>query len=276
MHLKFKDKILDLSRAQIMGILNVTPDSFSDGGSYQTLDKALFQVEKMLYEGAAIIDVGGESTRPDAKIVSAEEELSRVIPVVEAIAKRFDTIISLDTSTPEVMTEGIKAGALMINDVRSLSREGAMQAAVKADVPVCMMHMQGTPQDMQKNPHYTDCVVEVRDYLFRRATECECAGIKREHLLLDPGFGFGKTVHDNYALLKHLSILRHGPYPLLTGLSRKSMLGAVTGIEKAGERILPSAVAAMLCVQNGAQIVRVHDVKETAQALAVYYAMVEA
>lgn len=276
MQLKFKDKSLDLSRAQIMGILNVTPDSFSDGGSYQTLDKALFQVEKMLNEGAAIIDVGGESTRPDAAIVSVQEELERVIPVVEAIVKRFDTIISLDTSSPEVMREGVKAGALMINDVRALTRDGAMQAAKDADVPVCLMHMQGTPQDMQHNPHYTNCAVEVKDYLFRRASECEAFGIKRGHLLLDPGFGFGKSVHDNYTLLKKLAILRSGPYPLLAGLSRKSMLGAVTGIEKAAERVLPSAVAAMLCVQNGAQIVRVHDVKETAQALAVYYAVAEA
>lgn len=274
--LQFKHRTFDLKRPLIMGILNVTPDSFSDGGSYQTIDKALFQVEKMIKEGADIIDVGGESTRPSADPVSKGRELTRVIPVVKAISERFDTVISLDTSTPEVMHEGVHAGAQMINDIRSLERSGALKMAASLDVPVCIMHMQGTPQDMQQNPHYEDCVAEVEDFLIKKAQLCEMAGIKPEHILIDPGFGFGKTVQDNYQLLKNLPRLCALPYLVLTGLSRKSMIGAVTGIETPSERVLPSAVGALLCAMQGAKILRVHDVKETVQALSVYYAMQEA
>ncbi len=276
MYLRFKNKTLDLSRAQIMGILNVTPDSFSDGGSYSRLDQALFHTEQMIKDGAAIVDIGGESTRPDAETVSAEEELNRVIPVVEAVAARFDTIISLDTSSPEVMAAGIAAGAHMINDVRSLTRPGALTLAAYLDVPVCLMHMQGTPQTMQQHPHYQDCAAEVKDYLLTRAEECTAAGIRAEHIVLDPGFGFGKSVQDNFALLKKLPELCSGPYPVLTGLSRKSMLGAVCGLPNPRARVTASAVGAVLCAQGGARILRVHDVQETAQALAVYYAVQEA
>lgn len=276
MYLKFKNQTLDLNRAQIMGILNVTPDSFSDGGSYQRLDQALFHTEKMIGEGAAIIDIGGESTRPNAALVSAEEELARVIPVVEAVAARFEVIISLDTSTPEVMAAGIAAGAQMINDVRSLSRPGALELAASLEVPICLMHMQGTPQNMQHHPHYHDCVSEVKNYLLTRAAECTAAGIRPENIVLDPGFGFGKSVQDNFALLKHLPELCAGPYPVLTGLSRKSMLGAVCNLPKPRDRVTASAVGALLCAQAGARILRVHDVQETAQALALYYAMQEA
>ncbi len=277
MQLKFKrGKQLDLSFPQIMGILNVTPDSFSDGGEHLNRAAAIDHCARMISEGATIIDIGGESTRPQAATVSSEEECERVLPVVEDICKRFDTIISLDTSNPELMRLGIEAGAHLINDVRSLQRPGALKAAVELEVPVCLMHMQGQPQDMQENPHYQDCVREVKDFLLKRATECEQAGISRSNIILDPGFCFGKSVQDNYALLKHLPEFAALPYPLLTGLSRKSMLGAVSALADPKERVCISAGAALLCAERGASIVRVHDVRETAQLLSLLRALREA
>ena len=267
---------LDLSCPQIMGILNVTPDSFSDGGSYQTVSMAVDHCARMINDGAAIIDIGGESTRPGAAQVSAQEEMDRVLPAVEALRARFEIPISLDTSTPELMQAGIQAGADLINDVRSLTRPGALAAAVDLQVPVCIMHMQGDPQTMQDKPHYDNCVREIKESLIQRAVQCEDAGIKRENILIDPGFGFGKTVSDNYALLKHLPELAALPYPLLIGLSRKSMLGAVINEPDPKKRGLASAAAALMCAERGAAVIRVHDVKETAQVLALYRALQEA
>ncbi len=267
---------LDLSFPQIMGILNVTPDSFSDGGSHPTVSAAIDHCARMIAEGAAIIDIGGESTRPGAAQVTVQEEMDRVLPVTEALRARFEVPISLDTSTPEVMQAGIQTGADLINDVRSLTRPGALETAAALQVPVCIMHMQGDPQTMQDKPHYENCVQEVKESLLQRAAQCEAAGIKRENILIDPGFGFGKTVSDNYALLKHLLELAALPYPLLIGLSRKSMLGAVINEPDPKKRVLASAAAALMCAERGAAVIRVHDVKETAQVLALYRALQEA
>ena len=276
MQLQLKHQTLDLSRPQIMGILNVTPDSFSDGGTYTTISAAVDHCARMLKEGADIIDIGGESTRPYAPKVSPEEELARVIPVVEALRQRFAVPLSLDTSTVQVMTAGIAAGADMINDIRALSRPGALEAAAALQVPVCLMHMQGTPQSMQVKPHYDNVVAEVLAFLRARAHACERAGIKRENIILDPGFGFGKSVRDNYALLNALPQFATLPYALLIGLSRKSMIGAVIHENDPKARVNASAAAAMLCAERGAHILRVHDVKVTAQMLAVLQAVKEA
>ncbi|SHF10533.1 dihydropteroate synthase [Microbulbifer donghaiensis] len=262
---------LDLSRPVVMGILNATPDSFSDGGSYYAggalnLDLVLRRAEQMLREGAAIIDVGGESTRPGAAPVSEQEELDRVVPVVEAISANLGAVISVDTSTAAVITASAAAGAGLINDVRALERPGALDAAAGTDLPVCLMHMQGQPGSMQQAPHYDDVVAEVGAYLRERMRTCEEAGINRARLIFDPGFGFGKTDEHNLALLRHMAQLAPADIPLLAGLSRKSMIGRLLQRE-VDERLPGSLALAMLAAQRGARILRVHDVAATVDVL---------
>jgi len=249
-----------------MGVLNVTPDSFSDGGDFFSVPQALEQARKMVEEGAAIIDVGGESTRPGATPVSLQQELDRVIPVIEGIQKELPVPISIDTSKPEVMSAAVASGVGMINDVNALRADGALQVAADTNVPVCLMHMQGEPRMMQENPEYGDVVAEVGAFLAQRAEECQSAGISREHILLDPGFGFGKTLEHNLALLKHLGRLVSLGYPVLVGLSRKSMIGAALGLG-IDERLYASLALATLAVREGALLVRAHDVRATAQAV---------
>lgn len=273
MKLQCGNRQLDLSFPRVMGILNVTPDSFSDGGRFTALDSALRHAEQMLQNGAALIDVGGESTRPGAVAVGEAEELERVIPVVEAIAQRLDVAISVDTSSAAVIHASAQAGAHLINDVRALTRPGALAAAAASDLPVCLMHMNGEPQVMQAAPRYDrpieDAVVE---YLAQRIAACEQGGIVRERLLLDPGFGFGKTFEHNYRLLNRLERLHELDLPLLTGLSRKRMIGEATGNAVASERIAGSVSGAVICALKGAKILRVHDVKETTEALRIMIA----
>lgn len=266
------DRTLDLTSPKIMGILNFTPDSFSDSGKFFTLDKALFQVEKMLNDGAEIIDIGGESTRPNAEIITLEEELNRVVPLVDAVRQRFDCLISVDSSKPEVFRQSAQAGADILNDIRALQELNALDTAAELGLPVCIMHMQGTPQTMQQQPDYDDVVEEVGDFLNQRIFACLTAGIPKEHIILDVGFGFGKTVQHNYQLLKHLNVFVQSGYPVLAGLSRKSMIGAVLD-KPVEQRVVGSVAGALLAVQNGAQIVRVHDVAETADALKIWNAM---
>lgn len=255
-------RFLDLTRPQVMGILNVTPDSFSDGGRYSRRDAALRHAADMLRAGATLIDVGGESTRPGARAVSPTEELERVAPVVETIAAELDVIISVDTSTPGVMRETARLGAGLINDVRSLQRDGALDALAATGLPVCLMHMRGEPTTMQQNPEYADVLVEVRDFLAERVAVCATAGIAVERVILDPGFGFAKTLEHNLRLFKHLEALRDLGRPLLVGVSRKSMIGKVLGHEVGG-RLYGSLALAALAVAKGAHILRVHDVAET-------------
>ena len=255
-------RFLDLSRPHVMGILNVTPDSFSDGGRFSQRDAALRHAEAMLQAGATLIDVGGESTRPGARAVSPVEELERVAPVVEAIAAELDVIISVDTSTPAVMRETARLGAGLINDVRSLQRDGALDAAADSGLPVCLMHMRGEPTTMQQNPQYADVLVEVRDFLAERMAACATAGIAVERLILDPGFGFAKTLEHNLSLFKHMEALHGLGRPLLVGVSRKSMIGKVLGHEVGG-RLYGSLGLAVLAITKGAHILRVHDVAET-------------
>lgn len=251
-----------------MGILNVTPDSFSDGGRFHHLDSALAGARQMLGEGAAIIDVGGESTRPGAQPVTVVDELDRVLPVIEAIRSELSAIISVDTSKPEVMETAVAAGATMINDVMALRAAGAMETARDLQVPVCLMHMQGLPRTMQEKPRYDDVVSEVREFLLRRIDACVSAGMDGDKLVIDPGFGFGKTLQHNLALLAHLDVLVDTGFPVLVGLSRKSMIAAMLGRPIDG-RAAASAALAMIAVQKGAAMVRVHDVAETADALDV-------
>ncbi len=254
-----------------MGVLNATPDSFSDGGSYYSdgtlnLDLALRRAAQMCSEGAAIIDVGGESTRPGALMVSGQEELDRVLPVVEAIAQRMDVIVSVDTSNATTIREAAAAGAGLINDVRALTRPGALSAAAASGLPVCLMHMQGEPDTMQQRPEYNNPVAEVRSYLQQRLQVCEDAGIARGKVLLDPGFGFGKTDRHNLALLRELKTLAPQDIPILVGLSRKSMIGRLLG-RRLNERLPGSLALALLAAQRGARILRVHDVAATVDAL---------
>jgi len=255
-------RFLDLSRPHVMGILNVTPDSFSDGGRYGQRDAALRHAEAMLQAGATLIDVGGESTRPGARAVSSVEELERVAPVVEAIARELDVIISVDTSTPAVIRETARLGAGLINDVRSLQRDGALDAVADSGLPVCLMHMRGEPTTMQQNPQYPDVVAEVREFLLERLTACAAVGIGAERVILDPGFGFAKTLEHNLSLFKHLQSLHVLGRPLLVGVSRKSMIGKVLGHE-VGERLYGSLALAALALSKGAHILRVHDVAQT-------------
>ena len=255
-----------------MGVINVTPDSFSDGGRHATLDAALRRGERLAAEGADILDIGGESTRPGAAEVSVAEEIDRVVPVIAALASRLDLPLSVDTSKPEVMRAAVAAGAGLINDIYALRRPGALAAAAQLAVPVCLMHMRGTPEIMQQEPHYTDPVVEVSAFLKERLAACEGAGIPRHRILLDPGFGFGKTLEHNLALLAGLPTLAALGQPLLVGLSRKSMIGALTGRE-VGERLAGSLAAAVLAVERGARVIRVHDVAATRDALRVAHAL---
>ena len=266
---------LDLSYPRVMGILNVTPDSFSDGGRHVALDDALRHGERMLAEGAALIDVGGESTRPGADPVSPQEELDRVAPVVEALVRELDALVSVDTSCPEVMRESAALGAGMINDVRSLDREGAMAAAIGSGLPVCLMHRQGEPRDMQQAPRYDVPIEEaVAEYLAARVAECEAAGLRRERLLLDPGFGFGKTVEHNLRLLHRMDRLSELELPLLVGMSRKSMIGKV--LERPVEERMPGGLAlSTLAVERGARILRVHDVAPTVDAVNMTWAVLK-
>ncbi len=258
--------LVQTGRAAIMGILNVTPDSFSDGGLFLSVSQSIDHAARMIAEGADIIDIGGESTRPGASAVSVDEELERVLPVINAVSERFDVMISIDTSKAEVMEAAVHAGAGMINDVRALTAKGALQAAAKMTVPVCLMHMQGQPKSMQDNPTYDDVVADVRDFLSERVDACVEAGIDINRLILDPGFGFGKTQQQNFALLNHLESVRKHDLPILVGLSRKSIIAQTLGLN-VGERTCASIALALLAVLNGANIVRVHDVKETIQAI---------
>ena len=276
MKLYANNKCLDLSFPQIMGILNFTPDSFSDGGQFFSLDKALFQVEKMLKEGATIIDIGGESTRPImAEEVPETEELQRVIPLVEAVQKRFDCWISVDTSKAIVMQEAAKVGMDLINDIRALREPGALEIAGQLNLPTCIMHMQGQPRTMQTNPHYDDVVQDVYQFLTDRTQTCLAAGIAKENIIWDMGFGFGKTVQHNYKLLQQLAQFCESGYPVLAGLSRKSMIGAVLD-KPVTERVVGSVAGALIAAQNGATILRVHDVAATADALKVWQATQQA
>lgn len=272
MKLQANNKILDLSRPQIMGILNFTPDSFSDSGQFFQLDKALIQVEKMLKAGATMIDIGGESTRPMAEEVSEQEELDRVVPLVEAVSKRFDCWISVDTSKAMVMRESAKVGMDFINDVRALQEPNALETAVELGLPTCLMHMQGQPRTMQTNPQYKNVVTDVLEFLQNRTALCLQAGMKAENIIWDPGFGFGKTLQHNYQLLQQMAVFAVQGYPVLAGLSRKSMIGVVLN-KTVEQRVIGSVTGALLSAQNGATILRVHDVEETADALKIWQAM---
>jgi len=263
---------LALDRPRIMGIVNVTPDSFSDGGEHASVDAAIAHGLRLADEGADILDVGGESTRPGSQPVSVEEELARVIPVIAALHARCALPISVDSSKPEVMRAAVAAGAGLVNDVYALRREGAMEAAAELAVPVCLMHMLGEPATMQDDPRYEDVVAEVHAFFNQRLFACQMAGIDRKRLLVDPGFGFGKTLEHNLRLLRQLSKLVELGVPVLAGLSRKGMIGEITGRPK-GQREIGSAVAAMIAVQNGATIIRAHDVGATTDALTMWAAV---
>ncbi|MCU1726283.1 dihydropteroate synthase [Pseudomonas sp. 7P_10.2_Bac1] len=256
------NRVLDLTRTHVMGILNVTPDSFSDGGRFAPADAALRHAESMALAGATLIDVGGESTRPGARVVLPQEELDRVAPVVERISRELDVIISVDTSAPIVMTEVARLGAGLINDVRSLRREGALQAAAATGLPVCLMHMLGEPGDMQDNPQYVDLVGEVSAFLVERTRQCVAVGIPAERIVLDPGFGFAKTLQHNLSLFKHMEALHALGHPLLVGVSRKSMIGQTLN-RPVTERLSGGLALAALAMTKGARILRVHDVAET-------------
>lgn len=250
----------------VMGILNVTPDSFSDGGRFHRLDRALQHALQMQQQGAEIIDIGGESTRPGAVPVALDEELNRVIPVIEKIRQHSDVAISIDTSKPEIMQAALDAGASMVNDVNALQAAGAIEVCARQQVPVCLMHKQGVPQSMQDNPHYANVVTEIRQYLEIRANACVAAGIKQENIIVDPGFGFGKTLENNLSLLKEIGEFCVMEYPVLVGVSRKSMFGQLLD-KDINERLVASVTAVVIAYQKGARFFRVHDVTETCDAL---------
>lgn len=256
---------------QVMGIVNVTPDSFSDGGKFFSANKAIEGALAMQQEGAHWLDVGGESTRPGAAAVSVDEELARVVPVIEGIRQYSDTPISIDTSKAEVMQAAIQAGANMINDVCALQQPGALAIAAELQVPVCLMHMQGTPRTMQQQPSYTNIVEEVKSFLRQRATACVNAGIAQQNILFDPGFGFGKSLKHNYQLLAELNSIVQMGHQVLIGISRKSMIGSIVD-RPVEERMAGSITAATLAMQQGAHILRVHDVKQTLDAVKVFEA----
>ena len=256
----------------VMGVLNVTPDSFSDGGQHASMTSAFDHAQQMINEGAAIIDVGGESTRPGASPVSTQQELDRVIPVIEKIAANLDCVISLDSSCPQVMQAAAQAGASLLNDVRAFQREGALQVAAKTGLPVCLMHMRGEPKTMQQQPHYDSVVDEVQAFLLARVEACLTAGIERNKIIIDPGFGFGKTLDHNLQLLEALAQLKVLGLPLLVGMSRKSMIGAILNNET-GERLYGGLALAAIAVTQGANIIRTHDVGPTSDAVAVAYAV---
>lgn len=265
---------LDLARPQVMGILNVTPDSFSDGGRYVGSEAAIRQAERLIGEGAAIVDVGGESTRPGAEAVPLQQELDRVIPVIERIAAAFDAPVSVDTSKAEVMTAAAAAGAGLINDVNALRGVNALTAAAATGLPVCLMHMQGEPRTMQTAPQYDDVVADILNYLEHRLAHCEHAGMARGRLLVDPGFGFGKTLRHNLELLRGLQRFEALGVPVLVGISRKSMLGTLTG-RPVDERLAGSLAAAVLAAERGARVIRVHDVAATVDALKIWQAVTD-
>ena len=277
--LNFGNKTLDLSRPAVMGIVNITPDSFSDGGALYSsgkldLSKTLVAIEAMLAAGADIIDIGGESTRPGAAPVTRAQELDRVMPIINAVSSRFDCLISVDTSTAEVISEAAAGGAHIINDVRALQREGALAAAAASGLPVCLMHMQNQPDSMQHNPQYEDVVAEVLAFLHQRKQQCIEAGIAADQIMLDPGFGFGKTLDHNLALFNGLDKLSQAGHPVLVGVSRKSMIGQLLD-SAVDERLMGSVTMALLAAQKikavqGSLILRVHDVKETVQALHIW------
>lgn len=266
---------LDLTRSHVMGIVNVTPDSFSDGGRYASTELAVSHALQQVAEGADILDIGGESTRPNAIPVGLEEELDRVIPVIERLAREVDVPLSIDTYKPQVMREAVKAGAAIINDIRGLQEPGALQAAAEGNAGVCVMHMQGTPQTMQKDPVYQDVVQEVKAFLLQRLQACEAAGIPAERIVLDPGFGFGKRTAHNIALLNGLPDILALGRPLLVGLSRKSVLGQIVGSD-VDQRLHASLAASVISAMKGGRIVRVHDVKATVDALKVVDAVINA
>jgi dihydropteroate synthase len=262
----------DLARPLVMGIVNVTPDSFSDGGLHLLRDAALAHAQQLIAEGADILDVGGESTRPDAQPVSIQEELDRVLPIIEGL-RGAPVPVSIDTFKPEVMQAAITAGVQMVNDINALQDYAALKAVAASKVAVCLMHKQGNPQTMQNQPHYLDVVNEVSAFLHERIAAAEAAGIKRDHIVIDPGFGFGKTLAHNLALLRELKKLTVLGVPVLVGISRKSMLGALTGRDVT-QRLPASIAAAMLAVQRGAAIIRVHDVRATVDAMKVWNAVI--
>ncbi|MBU2977012.1 dihydropteroate synthase [Alteromonas sp. C1M14] len=264
----FKHTEVDLLTSHVMGILNVTPDSFSDGGRYNSVEKALDKAKQMVEAGATFIDIGGESTRPGAPAITEQEELDRVIPVVERLSNTLECVLSVDTSNPVVMTQAVSAGVGLINDVRALQVPGALEAAAKAQVPVCLMHMKGEPTTMQAAPSYEDVADDVINFLLARVDACKQAGIDDDKILLDPGFGFGKTLDHNYQLLAELGRIQHLGYPLLVGMSRKSMIGALTG-KPVEQRLAGSIALATLGAHMGAKIIRVHDVDETVDAIKI-------
>ncbi|MGF1754521.1 dihydropteroate synthase [Vibrio makurazakiensis] len=268
MILNAKNKKLKLDRPHIMGILNVTPDSFSDGGRYHSLDHALAQAKRMIDAGVSIIDIGGESTRPGAPEVSLEEELARVIPAIKAIRAKYDVWISIDTSKAEVMRQAVEAGADLINDVRALQEPGALEVAAAAKVPVCLMHMKGQPRTMQANPSYQDVLADVSEFLSERVAACEAVGVPKQQLILDPGFGFGKTIEHNYHLLAHLEKFHSLGMPILAGMSRKSMLFKLLD-KRPSECMVASVTCATIAAMKGAQIIRVHDVEDTLEAMTI-------
>jgi len=260
------------ARTLVMGILNVTPDSFSDGGRYLRVDRAVGHAMQMIAEGADIIDIGGESTRPGSHPVSADEEIERVVAVIEALRRKTSIVISVDTSKPEVMRAAANAGASIVNDVRALQLAGAIEVATELGLPVCLMHMQGEPESMQVNPGYTDVVTEVLQFLLLRAERCMAAGIEREQIIIDPGFGFGKTLQHNLSLLAGLHRFVATGFPVLVGLSRKSMVRALA--DSPGSDLAAGSVTlALYAARHGAHIVRVHDVRQTVEALRIQSAL---
>lgn len=275
MQLTSRGVSLNLTYPQVMGILNVTPDSFSDGGRHNRIDLALKHAQAMISAGATLLDIGGESTRPGAAEVSEDEELSRVVPVVEAISQRMDVWISVDTSKAAVIRETAKAGAHLINDIRSLQEPDALSAAVATGLPVCLMHMQGQPKNMQHAPHYENLISEVNTYFSEQIARCVSAGIPKDKLLLDPGFGFGKNLTHNYQLLARLAEFHHFGLPLLVGMSRKSMVGQLLQVPPE-QRVTGSLACAVIAAMQGAQIIRVHDVKETVEAMRIVEATLSA
>jgi dihydropteroate synthase len=278
LRLRCRDKVLDLSCPAIMGIVNLTPDSFSDGGQLYTgnrlnQSKTLSAIEKMLNDGADIIDLGGESTRPGAAEVSDQQELERVLPILELVLDRFDALVSVDTSTAIVIREASVKGAHLINDVRALTRDDALEAAAQSGLPVCLMHMQNQPQTMQIEPVYQDVAAEVIAFLMTRKQDCIDAGIAAEQIVLDPGFGFGKSLTHNLTLFNAIDQFVASGHPVLVGVSRKAMIGQILGIEQTDQRVIGSVMMAVLAAQRGATILRVHDVLETRQAIDIWRAI---
>ena len=278
LRLQCRDKVLDLSCPAIMGIVNLTPDSFSDGGQLYTgnrlnQSKTLSAIEKMLNDGADIIDLGGESTRPGAAEVSDQQELERVLPILELVLDRFDALVSVDTSTAIVIREASVKGAHLINDVRALTRDDALEAAAQSGLPVCLMHMQNQPQTMQIEPVYQDVAAEVLAFLMTRKQDCIDAGIAAEQIVLDPGFGFGKSLTHNLTLFNAIDQFVASGHPVLVGVSRKAMIGQILGIEQTDQRVIGSVMMAVLAAQRGATILRVHDVLETRQAIDIWRAI---